>query len=313
MPLKLFFTTDVHGSDVCWKKFIKSIDHFKVDIAILGGDITGKMVVPVVKTGEEHSYHLFGRENRIPAEQLEAECAKISNAGYYPYPCDELEVERLAGDQKAQDEVFNRLMIERLESWLNLAPEKFRGQQKLYVSPGNDDRFIIDDVLNKSHSIVACEGELVSLPDGYDMITCGWVNPTPWKTAREVPDDKLRDMLENMMNKSRSYSKLICNFHAPPYNSGLDTAPKVNPDLSVKVGLGGIEFDRVGSRAVRNIIEKYKPLLGLHGHIHESPGFRRLGRTLCVNPGSEYAEGVLRGYLVFLGGEKVEGHWRVAS
>jgi len=313
LALKLFFAADVHGSDVCWKKFIRSIDHFKTDIAILAGDITGKMVVPIVPSGAEYSYRLYGRENRISADQLEAECVKISNSGYYPYPCGKEEIGRLTGDQKAQDEVFNKLIVERVESWLNLASERFRGEQKLYVSPGNDDRFVIDEILKKSDSIVACEGELVNLPDGYDMVTCGWVNPTPWKTSREVPDNELEGMLEGLMSKAQSYSKLICNFHAPPYNSGLDTAPRMNPDLSVKVGFGGVEFDSVGSKAVRRMIEKYRPLLGLHGHIHECPGFRRFGRTLCINAGSEYAEGILRGYLIFLGGEKVEGHWRVAT
>jgi len=150
LALKLFFTTDVHGSDVCWRKFIRSIDHFKADISILGGDITGKMVIPVVKEGAEYSYHLFGRENRIPVEQLKSECAKISNAGYHPYLCDKEEVERLTGDQKAQEEIFNKLMVERLQNWLKLASERYKGQQKLYISPGNDDRFIIDDVLKES-------------------------------------------------------------------------------------------------------------------------------------------------------------------
>lgn len=312
MPLKLFFTTDVHGSDVCWRKFTKAVDYFKADIAILGGDITGKMVVPVIQEGLTYTYVLFGRENRILPDQLATECAKIANAGYYPYPCGKDEVDRLASDQKLQDDVFNNLMVERLQAWLSLASESFKGQRKLYVSPGNDDRFVIDDILSKSDSIVACEGELVNLPDGYEMVTCGWTNPTPWNTAREVSDEKLESILEDLMNKTENHRKLICNFHAPPYNSGLDIAPKLNPDFSVKVSIGGVELEAVGSKAVRKMIEKYKPLLGLHGHIHESPGFRRIGRTLCVNPGSEYAEGVLRGYLVFLSGEKVEGHWRVA-
>jgi Icc-related predicted phosphoesterase len=313
LPLKLFFASDVHGSDVCWKKFLKVIDHFKTDIAILGGDLTGKMVIPLVEEGAEYSYSLFGKENRIPADQLEAEIAMISNAGYYPFPCNKEEVQGLTGDTKAQEDIFNKLMVERMDNWLNLASEKFKGERKLYVSPGNDDRFVIDEALKKSDSVVACEGELVDLPDGYSMVTSGWVNPTPWKTSRELPDEKLETLLEGIMSQTNEYKKLFCNFHAPPYNSGLDTAPKVNPDMSVKFRFGGIEFDRMGSKAVRKIIEKYKPLLGLHGHIHESAGFRRIGRTLCVNAGSEYAEGVLRGYLIFLSGEKVEGHWRVAS
>jgi Icc-related predicted phosphoesterase len=311
--LKLFFASDVHGSDICWKKFLRVVDYYKVDIAILGGDLTGKMVVPLVKDGTEYAYSLFGRDTRIPTTQLDEECLKVSNAGYYPYPCEKEEVQRLSKDEQAQTDLFNQLMAKRMQEWVDAALPRFKGKSQLYVSPGNDDRPIIDEILEKSEAVVACERKLVHLPDGYDMVTCGWVNPTPWKTAREAPDEKIEPMLEELMKKAEGTQRLICNFHAPPYNSGLDTAPKLTSDFSVKVSIGGVELAPMGSKAVRKMIEKYKPLLGLHGHIHESAGFRRFGRTLCVNPGSEYAEGVLRGYLVFLSGEKVQGHWRVAS
>lgn len=310
--LKLFFASDVHGSDICWRKFLRVIDHFKVDIAILGGDLTGKMVVPMVKDNDEYSYSLFGRNVRIKATQLEDERSKIANSGYYPYPCQKEEFQQLSDDEQAQKDLFNRLMVERMQEWMNLASARFKGKSQLYVSPGNDDRFVVDEILEKSDSVVACERKLVHLPDGYDMVTCGWVNPTPWKTSREAQDEKLEPMLEELMTKAQNYERVICNFHAPPYNSGLDIAPKLTEDFSVKVGIGGIELDSMGSKAVRRMVEKYKPLLGLHGHIHESAGFRRFGRTLCVNPGSEYAEGVLRGYIIFLSGDKVGGHWRVA-
>ncbi len=311
--LKLFFASDVHGSDICWRKFLKVIDYYKVDTAILGGDLTGKMVVPIVKNGDEYSYSLFGRETKLAATQLDEECEKIANSGYYPYPCEKEECERLSKDEQAQADIFNQLMAKRIKEWVELALPRFRGKSQLYVSPGNDDRPVVDEILEKSEAVVACERKLVQLPDGYEMVTCGWVNPTPWKTSREAPDEQLEPMLEELMKKTQSPAKLVCNFHAPPYNSGLDTAPKLTDDLSVKVSVGGVQLAPMGSKAVRHIIEKYKPLLGLHGHIHESAGFRRFGRTLCVNPGSEYAEGVLRGYLVFLSGEKVQGHWRVAS
>ena len=313
MTLKLFFSSDVHGSDICWKKFLRVIDYHKVDIAILGGDLTGKMVIPIVRDGDNYSYHLFGRDAKLTKTELDEECVKIANSGYYPYPCEKEEYERLGGSEEAQKEKFNELMAERMQRWVDLASERFKGKSQLYVSPGNDDRLVVDEILEKSDSVVACEKKLVDLPDGYDMVTCGWVNPTPWKTTREAPDEKLEPMLEELMAMAGSYGKLICNFHAPPYNSGLDIAPKLKEDFSVRVSVGGVELAPMGSTAVRHIIEKYKPLLGLHGHIHESAGFRRFGRTLCVNPGSEYAEGVLRGYLVFLSGEKVQGHWRVAS
>ncbi len=311
--LKLFFASDVHGSDVCWKKFMKVVDHYKVDIAILGGDLTGKMVVPIINDGFEYSYSLFGRDTKITEAQLREECSKIANAGYYPYPCGKDEVERLSKDQAAQSDIFNHLMIERIQEWVDLASARFKGKSQLYVSPGNDDRPIIDEILEKSDAIVACEMKLVHLADGYEMATCGWVNPSPWKTARETPDEKLEPMLEELVKKAENGEKLICNFHAPPYNSGLDTAPVLRDDFSLKVSIGGVQLASMGSKAVRHIIEKYKPLVGLHGHIHESAGFRRFGRTFCVNPGSEYAEGVLRGYLIFLEGAEVQGHWRVAS
>ncbi len=64
----------------------------------------------------------------------------------------------------------------------------------------------------------------------------------------------------------------------------------------------------VGAVAVRNAIEKYKPLLGLHGHIHESKASEHLGRTLILNPGSEYGEGILRGVLVDLDDKKIQSH-----
>ncbi len=311
--LKLFFASDVHGSDICWRKFLKVIDHFKVDIAILGGDLTGKMVIPMVRNDDEYSYRFFGRDIRISARQLEDERSKIANAGYYPYPCEKGEFLRLSSDEQAQKDLFNRLMVERMRQWMDLASNRFKAKSQLYVSPGNDDRLVVDEILEMSDSAVACEQKLTRLPDGYEMVTCGWVNPTPWKTAREAPDEKLEPMLEELVTKAHGYERLICNFHAPPYNSGLDVAPKLTEDFSVKVSLGGVELGPMGSKAVRRVIEKYKPLLGLHGHIHESAGFRRFGRTLCVNPGSEYAEGILRGYIVFLNGQKVQGHWRVAS
>jgi Icc-related predicted phosphoesterase len=67
----------------------------------------------------------------------------------------------------------------------------------------------------------------------------------------------------------------------------------------------------VGSHGVRRAIETFKPVLGVHGHIHESGGERRIASTLCVNAGSEANHGVLRGYLVDLSENGVERTLRV--
>ncbi|RLG63511.1 hypothetical protein DRO02_06455 [archaeon] len=68
-----------------------------------------------------------------------------------------------------------------------------------------------------------------------------------------------------------------------------------------------------GSKSVRYVIEKYQPLVSLHGHIHESFGFCKIGRTYCVNPGSEYAEGILRAFLVEIDGKKVKRLQRIEA
>jgi Icc-related predicted phosphoesterase len=64
--------------------------------------------------------------------------------------------------------------------------------------------------------------------------------------------------------------------------------------------VGADETEAVGSKAVRTAIEKHYPLLGLHGHVHESRGKTALGRTLCFNPGSFYTEGILTGAVIDL-------------
>ncbi len=67
----------------------------------------------------------------------------------------------------------------------------------------------------------------------------------------------------------------------------------------------------VGSKAIRVAIEKYQPLLGLHGHIHESKASQYLGRTLLLNPGSEYTEGILRGFFIEYDSEGIKNYWKI--
>jgi Icc-related predicted phosphoesterase len=59
---------------------------------------------------------------------------------------------------------------------------------------------------------------------------------------------------------------------------------------------------------VRHFIERVQPLLTLHGHIHEAPGHVRIGRTLCINAGSEYAEGILKAAIINLERDRIKGH-----
>ena len=94
--------------------------------------------------------------------------------------------------------------------------------------------------------------------------------------------------------------------HVPPYDSGIDSAPELDENMRPKLGPGGqVMITPVGSTAVRKAIESYQPMLSLHGHVHEARGFVKIGKTLCLNPGSEYLEGILRGVLIQIDKGKV--------
>jgi Icc-related predicted phosphoesterase len=92
----------------------------------------------------------------------------------------------------------------------------------------------------------------------------------------------------------------VFNVHCPPSDTHLDQAPLLDDDLRPVVDASGIRTTSVGSTSVREAIERHQPVLGLHGHVHESPGASKLGASLCLNPGSEYGDGILRGAIVDL-------------
>jgi hypothetical protein len=107
-----------------------------------------------------------------------------------------------------------------------------------------------------------------------------------------------------MLKDAPDFRRTIFNFHAPPYGSNLDEAPAL--DAEMKFIAGGRAMRAVGSKAVRDSIMEYQPLMSLHGHIHESKGGVRLGQTLAVNPGSAYEEGVLQAAIIELDPKKAK-------
>lgn len=310
---RIYFTSDIHGSEVCWKKFLNAAKFYKADVSIMGGDITGKLIIPIVEEDDgTYKARAFGRDevlkNQKEVEELEA---KIRSTGYYPYVCDKAEYEELQKNQSKLDKLFDKLILDGIKRWMELADKKLDGKIKVFVSPGNDDRFIIDPLLDGGKKIINPEERLVEVDKYHNMITSGWVNPTPWKTAREEPEDKLLKRFENLFKLTEDYDHLIANLHPPPFKSGLDTAPKLDKTLKPVVQGGQPVTVPVGSTSCYDLLRKYQPKLGLHGHVHESPGCVKIGRTICVNPGSEYGEGILRGFLVDLEKDKISKYWRV--
>jgi Icc-related predicted phosphoesterase len=305
--VRLFFTTDVHASDRCFRKFLNASKFYKADCLILGGDITGKVLVPIAETADgNYELKLFGKDKRIKRNELDRTRKELQDSGQYSFVTTKKELAEVEADKTKEERLFNEAMLSVIRKWVELVEERLkRTNVTCYISPGNDDKFEIDSELVDKGHLVNPENRVV-LVEGNEMITLGFATRTPWNSPREVDEDRLSEMIEKLSSKVTNPEKAIYNLHVPPINTELDKAPAVSSELEyVREGLG-IKMIHAGSSAVRNSIERHQPLLGLHGHIHESRGFVRIGRTLCLNPGSEYSDGILRGCLVNLQDGKVK-------
>ncbi len=308
--LKLFYVTDIHGSNVCYRKFLNALPIYKVDVAVLNGDLLGKVLIPLVeKAGGGRECLLMGQYTEMSsADEIAAVKKTIENAGYYWVEQTREEYEAIRNDQAAIDALFKKRAIERIEEWLTLADERLPGKNTaVYICPGNDDWWEIDDMIAGSNTLRPCDDRMVEF-DGYKMVSSSRSNPTPWDTPREGPEDELAAHLEQLCRKigsaPKDFESAIFNFHVPPYGYSLDLCPKLDANMR----MAAEEKIHAGSVGAKQVIEKYQPLLGLHGHIHESRGAQKAGRTLMINPGSEYSEGILKGVMVMLEKRKIKDY-----
>ena len=304
--MKIFFATDVHGSEICWKKFINAAKFYEADTLILGGDMTGKAIVPIIAQGDgQHKVTLLDQETILQSkEEVDQMVATIKNRGYYPYVTNPDEVAEISNTPGRSDELFLREALNTMQRWMEYADGKLNGTPlRCFVCPGNDDMFEIDDVIKQSKCVELTEGKVVALDEHHEMINCGWTTPTPWNTHREESEDQLRQRIQVMVDQLKDVRNSIFQLHDPPYGSGLDEAPELTKDL--RPAFAGRSLVPVGSHAVLELIEKYQPLLSLHGHVHEGKGTRIYKRTLCINPGSMYEQGMLHGAVVELKSNKL--------
>jgi Icc-related predicted phosphoesterase len=228
VTMRIYFATDIHGSEVCWRKFLNAARFYQADTLILGGDVSGKAVVPVVaRPGDGFLIRQFHGERVLTADETE-------------------------------------------------------------------------------------EG-LVDLGEGITMLSFGYSNPTPWHTPRELPDDEILRRVEKKAAAVERPERAVFNLHVPPARTAIDRAPALDGSLKPVVKGGAVVMESVGSEAVRHVLEEYQPMLGLHGHIHESRGAVRLGSTLAVNPGSEYGDGVLCGALLEIDGKRGVRHYQLPT
>jgi Icc-related predicted phosphoesterase len=312
--LRIFYAADIHGSDACWRKFLKAGDFYGVDVIILGGDLTGKAMVAVVRgPGGTWRARFLGRVAEArDGDELRALEALIRFNGFYPYRCEREELERLDTDPAARQSRFEQVMREDVQRWMDLAAERLRGSPvTCMVMPGNDDGEYIADVLAQSAPAGNAEDRLIEVK-GVQFLSLGYSNVTPWHTDRELGEDQLGDKIGRLVKDLDPARPAVFNLHVPPYDTRIDDAPELDASLRL-VGGASARMVPVGSHAVRAALEDNQPVLSLHGHIHESRGVARLGRTTAINPGSEYNAGVLRGVIVTLTAEKVLSHQFVAA
>jgi uncharacterized protein len=317
-PFRLYVCSDFHASERSWRKFLNAMKSnvYKVDAAVIAGDLTGKALIAVVKGdhgGEVWTATVLGQRRvaRDERELVELE-RSIADLGYYAVRVTEAERAAMEADPDLVKRHFREKITHRVREWMELAAERLDGSGvPVYLMPGNDDDFEIDPILAESTYCQNVNEQVIDLTPWHQLVSMGWSSPTPWSTPRELPEEEFLDRLSGLMRGVRDPRRTVIMTHVPPYDSGLDNAPLLSPDLRPTVSAGDLLRGPVGSTGVRTAIETFRPVLGVHGHIHESGGERRIGDTVCVNAGSEASMGVLRGYLIDLTDRGIERTLRV--
>jgi Icc-related predicted phosphoesterase len=312
---RMFFSTDAHGSTSIWRKWVRVPEFHKADMLLLCGDLTGKALVPLIEQSDgSYKTHYYGRGWHLKTEEdIQDMETRLSASGVYPFKTTSEEIQKMQSDPKLVDRMMNEAMAKRMHEWLDFLLEKVDATKvQLMAMPGNDDELFLDDVIKsyEDRGVIWCLDNVVEI-GGFETISMADVNPTPWDTPRELDEKDIKKKIDKMVKRLSDPSKALFNFHCPPYNTHLDLAPKLDKTLRPVVTAGTVEMIHVGSRAVREAEEQYQPMMGLHGHIHESYASDKIGDTVVVNPGSEYGEGILRGFIIEFTKDGVDKYWKV--
>ena len=308
---RITFVSDLHASRKCYLKLLNSVNYYKSDVLVVGADITGKFLVPLVKGQDAYTYTYRGTKNIVPEGKLQGTLDALKGDGVYPVVVSEEEFSRLSAYPAEVDRLFLESMKGTLAEWAELAKQRLSDRKmQLIINFGNDDRMELDSFARsiENDSFIFSEDRRLTLGGEYTMISTGYANTTPWNAPRDVSEEDLEKRIDEKVSGISDFEKVIFNFHCPPYDTPLDKAPRLGPDGKPVATGGHMQMVSVGSTAVKEAIRRYQPLLGLHGHIHESRGYTKIGRTVSLNPGSEYHNGVLKLCIITLDGAKVKDH-----
>jgi len=307
--VKMFFASDLHGSTICFKKFVNSAKFYGADVLVLGGDLTGKAVIPIAEQTDGTFLSFLHGETLTLKDKAEVEefVKRNANMGFYPAVMSEAEFQRISGDQAAQDTLFKKLVLERVAEWAAFAGEKLKGTDIPMVAiPGNDDFHEIDELLTNAPHIDFHEMQVCDFKGGYQMLYCGGSTPTPWDTEREYTEEQYVTRFGELIPHVKDMSRCIFNVHVPPHGTTLDKCAKLDDNMQVVYEMGLPASMHAGSTTLHQVIKDHQPLLGLHGHIHEGRASINIGKTVCINPGSVYPEGILQGAVITLQNAEVK-------
>lgn len=306
--IKIFFASDLHGSNVCFKKFVNSAQFYGADVLVLGGDLTGKAVIPIAEQ-EDGTFAALQHGQTVQLKdsaELDNFFKQQGNMGFYPAVMSEAEYQRLKNDEEARAALFKKLVLDRVREWADFATQKLKGCETPFVAiPGNDDFEEIDDILTQAPRIDFHEMQVCEFKGGYQMLYCGGSTPTPWDTEREYTEEEYVSRFAELLPQVSDMSRCIFNVHVPPFGTVLDSCPKLDSNLQVVYEMGLPVSVHAGCKTLVDVINEHQPLLGLHGHVHEGRAKIKIGSTICINPGSVYPEGILQGAMITLSDGKV--------
>ena len=253
--VRIMFATDLHGSEAVFRKFLNAVNVYEATVAILGGDLTGKRIVPVVE-GQDGSFtaEFNGREFRVGSDaELDALNHRIRDAGQYPVTVSAAQYEELLVNDDAVHQAFMEACLAQVRDWMERAAERLEPLGvPLYVTGGNDDYLEIEPVLESAPYIVNAEGRVVTVADGVDMISTGYGNPTPWECPRDITEDELAARIDEMAVQLADQRHAVFNLHVPPYGSGLDLCPRLDTSTDPPRPIIG-ETAPAGSSAVNGM------------------------------------------------------------
>ncbi len=312
--MRILFVSDLHSSADVWQKAIENAISNKVDLLILAGDHTGKYLVPIYP--KDLGWASFYREKEYIFEsksEVRQFRTNLEGIGIYTKDMNFDEIEMMKKDKSYFNQIFDEVIIEHFEKlFRDLEKITNQAKNKILISLGNDDPFYLNEIFDKleNDQIFIGHENIVEIGENH-FVNFEYSPPTPWSTPRELSEKKIEKKLNALIEDVTNKEKMIFNLHCPPYKTTLDMVPKLDNNLKPVTKGGDVLYNHIGSTSIRKIIEKCQPICSFHGHVHERPGKIEIGKTYCFNPGSEYDQGIFKGYIICIENNKIVDNWPI--